>query len=53
MSKIINKIQLTEEETAYLESILRQAASEARYMSEPKFFCLSIKDIPTKGLLIN
>ena len=43
MSKIINKIQLTEEETAYLESILRQAASEARAYVRAKILLLKHK----------
>lgn len=40
MSKIINKIQLTEEETTYLESILRQATSEARAYIRAKILLL-------------
>ena len=43
MSKIINKIQLTEEETAYLESILRQATSEARVYVRARILLLKHK----------
>lgn len=40
MSKIVNRIDLTKEETAYLESILRQATSEARVYIRAKILLL-------------
>lgn len=51
MSKIINKIQFAEEETAYVESILRQTTSVARVYVMTKI--LLLKDIPAEGLPIN
>lgn len=50
MSKIINKIQLTEEETAYLESILRQATSEARAYVRAKILLLKHKGYTSEGI---
>lgn len=43
MSKIVNKINLTKEEAAYLESILRQATSEARVYVRAKILLLKHK----------
>lgn len=43
MSKIVNKINLTKEETAYLESILRQATGEARVYVRAKILLLKHK----------
>lgn len=43
MSKIINKINLTEDEIAYLESILRQPTSEARAYVRAKVLLLKHK----------
>ena len=40
MSKIVNKISLTKEEIAYLESILRQATGEARVYVRAKILLL-------------
>ena len=43
MSKIINKINLTEEEIAYLESVLRQPTGEARAYVRSKILLLKHK----------
>lgn len=53
MSKIINKMQLTQEETAYLESILRQATSEARVYVRAKILLLKHKGYTSEGIAYN
>ena len=50
MSKIINKIQLTEEEIAYLESVLRQPTGEARAYVRSKILLLKHKGYTSESI---